>query len=97
MVNGPRLVKSELSAAGAKWDAKNTKKVPTSSVSWPHDPARPWPSGDDDGDHYGDNDRYDDGDDADKVIAVLLTLRMTAKSMMRLWLTPPLQYWQLGQ
>ena len=40
--------------------------------------------GDDDGDHYGDNDRYDDGDDADKVIAVLLTLRMTAKSMMRL-------------
>ena len=41
--------------------------------------------GDDDGDdYYGDNDRYDDGDDADKVIAVLLTLRMTAKSMMRL-------------
>ena len=41
MVNGPRLVKSELSAAGAKWDVKNTKKVFTSSVSWPHDPARP--------------------------------------------------------
>ena len=39
---------------------------------------------DDDGDHCGGNDRYDDGDDADKVIAVLLTLRMTAKSMMRL-------------
>ena len=39
--------------------------------------------GGDDGDHYGD-DRYVDGDDADKVIAVLLTLRMTAKSMRRL-------------
>ena len=41
-------------------------------------------TGDDDGDHYSDDDRYDDGDDADKVIAVLLTLRMTAKSMRRL-------------
>ena len=41
VINGPRLVKSVLSAAGAKWDVKNTKKVLTSSVFWPHDPARP--------------------------------------------------------
>ena len=41
VTNGPRLVKSELSAPGAKWDIKNTKKVLTSSVSWPHDPAIP--------------------------------------------------------
>ena len=41
VINGPMLVKSELSAAGAKWDVKNTKKVLTSSVSWPHDPTRP--------------------------------------------------------
>ena len=47
----PGWIKSELSAAGAKWDVKNTKKVLTSSVSWPHDPARPCrlrPSDDDD-------------------------------------------------
>ena len=41
VINGPRLVKSGLSAAGAQCDVKNTKKVLTSSVSWPHDPARP--------------------------------------------------------
>ena len=41
VINGPRLVKSELSAAGAKFDVENTKKVLTSYVSWPHNPARP--------------------------------------------------------
>ena len=55
----PGWFKSELSAD------KNTKKVLTSSVSWPHDPARPcrlWPS-DDDGDE-------DDGKDQVFVVFV---------------------------
>ena len=53
--------KYKLSAAGVKWDVKNTKKVLTSSVSWPHDPAvgRLWPSDDDDDD---DDDINNDAD-----------------------------------
>ena len=60
VINGPRLVKSELSAAVVKWDVKNTKKELTSSVSWPHDPA--WPSDDDD-----DNDDNDEDDNDDPI------------------------------
>ena len=42
----PGWFESELSGAGVKWDVKNTEKVLTSSVSWPHNPA----SDDDDDD-----------------------------------------------
>ena len=62
VINGPKLVETELSAAGAKWDVKNTQKVLTSSVSWPHDPAKPcrlWPSDDDDDDAGRDRDVND--------------------------------------
>ena len=46
-----------------KWDVKNTKKVLTSSVSLPQDPARLWPS---------DDDARDDGKDGDAMIARIL-------------------------
>ena len=42
---------------------RTPKKVLTSSVSWPHDPARPcrlWPSDDDDDDDVDDDDDDDD-------------------------------------
>ena len=41
-------------------DVKNTQKLLTLSVSWPHDPARPWPSVDDEED-----------DDDEEVVMVL--------------------------
>ena len=61
VINGPRLVKSELSAAGTKWDVKNTKKVLTSSVSWPHE-MDDYDDDDDKKDDY-DVDEKDDNDD----------------------------------